>query len=436
MINELKKVHLIGAGGIGLSAVGKLLLHQGKQVSGSDVARSEIVDDLESAGATVKIGHDVVNLAEDTGLVIYSSAVPEDNPEREAAQKQGIKQLSYFEFLGELSKQCTTIVVSGTHGKSTTTAMLGLVLEAAGLDPTVVVGTKVPGWELGNLRVGKSKYFVVEGCEYMAHMLELHPEIVALTNIEEDHLDYYRDLEHIREAFQSLVDKVPKNGFVVRNADDLETMKLKIKAEDITYSLKDKPANLKLQVPGDFNVSNALAAISVATKLGVEFSVIEKTLNDFLGVWRRFERVGQFEGAEIVSDYAHHPTAIKKTITAAKEFFPDQRVVVCFQPHQHARTRELFDDFLDAFDGVDELIVSEIYDVAGRAEGAEDISGHDLVYAIEEFDQLQGVSREVIFAEDLNKAEQELRERVKSDDVVIVMGAGDIDQVARLLVEK
>jgi len=433
MLDKLKKVHLIGAGGIGLSAVGKLLLQQGKQVSGSDVARSEIVEDLEAAGATVQIGHDAANLIDNTDLVIYSSAVPEDNPEREAAQKQGIKQMSYFQFLGELSQQYTTIVVSGTHGKSTTTAMLGLILEAAGLDPTVVVGTKVPGWELGNLRVGKSEYLVVEGCEHMAHMLELNPEIVALTNIEEEHLDYYRDLEHIREAFQSLVNKVPKSGFVVRNTDDPETMKLKIKVEDVTYSLKDKPVNLKLQVPGDFNVSNALAAMAVATKLGVELSVIEKAINDFSGVWRRFERVGEFKGAQIVSDYAHHPTAIKKTIVAAKKFFPGQRLVVCFQPHQHARTRELFDDFLDAFDDADELIMTEIYDVAGRADGVEDVSSRDLVYAIEDFDQSRGVSREVTYVEDLAGAEQELRERVQSNDIVIVMGAGDIDQVARNL---
>lgn len=427
-MNKLKKVHLIGAGGIGISAVGKLLLQRGVEVTGSDVIDSDTLRELEMAGATVSIGSDQKRVS-NVDLVIYSSAVPEDDPERAAAGKQ----TSYFEFLGELSKEYKTIVVSGTHGKSTTTAMLGLILEAAGLDPTVVVGTKVPGWELGNLRVGQSEYLVVEGCEHMAHMLGLHPEIVVLTNIEAEHLDYYRDLDHIRETFQKFVDQVPQSGFVVRNADDSESMKLSVGSEDLTYSLGDKPAELELQIPGEFNVANALAAMTAATKLDVDQAVALKALSEFPGVWRRFERVGQFAGAEIVSDYAHHPTAIGKTLEAAREHFPDQRLVVCFQPHQHARTRDLFDDFIEAFELADELIVSEIYDVVGRHDKVEDISSRDLVNTIQEFDQSQSVSRDVLYAADLKEAEQMLRERVQSNDIVIVMGAGDIDQVARLL---
>ena len=219
MINKLKKVHFIGAGGIGISAAGKLLLQRGVKVLGSDIVDSDSLRELEAVGATVSLGSNP-ELVSDVDLVIYSSAVPEDDLERAAAKKQ----MSYFEFLGELSKEYKTIVVSGTHGKSTTTAMLGLILEAADFDPTVIVGTKVPGWALGNLRVGQSKYLVVEGCEHMAHMLQLHPEIAVLTNIETEHLDYYRDLDHIRETFQKFVDKVPESGFVVRNADDPESM--------------------------------------------------------------------------------------------------------------------------------------------------------------------------------------------------------------------
>ncbi|MFH1142797.1 MAG: UDP-N-acetylmuramate--L-alanine ligase, partial [Candidatus Uhrbacteria bacterium] len=424
-------VHLIGAGGIGLSSVGKLLLQKGVLVSGSDQVSSDITNQLIDFGAKILIGHDASAFS-NPDFVIYSDAVPEDNPERQAAAKQGIKQMSYFQFLGQLSSSYKTIVVSGTHGKSTTTAMLGLILEDAGLDPTVIVGTKVPGWEFGNLRIGAGEYFVVEGCEHMAHMLELNPNVVVLTNIEAEHLDYYRDLEHIRDTFQEFVDKVPKNGFVVRNADDPESMKLKIQTKELVYSSKDKPDDLQLQVPGGFNVANAMAAMRTAVELGVDPQVVEKSLSEFPGVWRRFERVGQFQGAEIISDYAHHPTEIQKTLEATKEEYPDQRLLVCFQPHQHSRTKELFEDFIDAFDSADELIVSEIYGVVGRTED-DDISSRDLVYAIQDFDVSQGKSREVAFAEDLNQAECELRNRVQQGDLVIIMGAGDIDQVARKL---
>jgi UDP-N-acetylmuramate--alanine ligase len=427
------RIHIIGIGGIGVSAVAKLMLQQGVSVSGSDATASDLTQELIDLGATVSIGHDASNLPNDVELVIYSDAVPEDNPERQAAAEQGIEQLSYFKYLGQLSKNYKTIVVSGTHGKSTTTAMLGKVLEAAGLDPTVVVGTKVPGWELGNLRIGSSDLLVVEGCEHMAHMLELDPWAVVLTNIEEEHLDYYRDLDHIRNTFQELVDKVPKDGFVVRNTDDSESMRLKVKVKDLVYSLKSKPDDLELQVPGDFNISNALAAVAASEQLSVDPDIALKSLLEFSGVWRRFEIVGQFEGATIVSDYAHHPTAIKKTLEAAREKYSGQRLVVCFQPHQHSRTRELFDDFIDAFDPADILILSEIYEVAGRTEDEEPISSRDLVYSIQDYDVPQGNSREVVYVENLNEAERELRDRIKEGDLVVVMGAGDIDEVARNL---
>ena len=432
MINTLKSVYLVGAGGIGLSAVGKLLLKKGVKISGSDISDSEIVQELVDLGATIQIGHQAENISDSLDLVIYSDAVPEDNPDRLAAEDAGVKQMSYFQFLGELSKSYQTVVVSGTHGKSTTTAMLGKILEAAGLDPTVIIGTKVPGWELGNLRLGSSDLLVVEGCEHMAHMLELSPAAAVLTNIEEEHLDYYQDLDHIRETFQKFVDQIPQNGFVVRNADDPESMKLKTtNREDIMYSLKDKPNDLKLQIPGDFNLSNALAAMKAAEKLGVGSEASIASLTEFQGVWRRFERVGQCHQADIVSDYAHHPTAIKKTLEAARELFPNKKMIVCFQPHQQARTRDLFEDFIDAFDQADVLIMSEIYEVTGRSDDQEPISSRDLVYSIEDYDMSQGKSRDLVYAEDLSAAERELRDRIKSGDVVIVMGAGDIDQVAR-----
>ncbi|MBU0531246.1 UDP-N-acetylmuramate--L-alanine ligase [Patescibacteria group bacterium] len=466
MLENISKIHLIGAGGIGVSAVGKWLIAKGKEVTATDLYDTEISRALDAAGAVVHIGPAPDMISEGIDLVVYSSAVPESDSERVKARKLGIKELSYAEFLGEMSREYSTIVVSGTNGKSTTTAILGLILEEAGLDPTVIVGSKVPSWEHGNLRVGSGECFVVEGCEYKANMLQLDPSMIVLTNIEEDHLDFYRDLNHIRETFQTFVDKLPEDGILVRNIDDPESMKLKTDKNDQTYSIghqanfvadnrevepgkqsfdlthgSKKLGTVEMQVPAKFNVSNALAATAAATKLGVDEKAIKSALKKFSGIWRRYERVGDFtvrsdnrkvvKEVPVISDYAHHPTAIEQTLNATREFFPNKRVLVCFQPHQHARTIELFDDFVPAFDQADELIISEIYDVAGRDAEAEEISSRKLVKAIKKHDAKIGFDRHVIYAEDLEAAEKEVRDRVHKHDVVIVMGAGDIDEVAR-----
>jgi len=427
MLEEIKEIHFIGAGGIGISAAAKWCLAKGKKVSGSDLRASAVTEDLSRRGMVFHSGHAATNVSDGTQLVVYSPAVLETNVERARAAELGIPQWTYPEFLGAMSKEYSTIVVSGTNGKSTTTAMLGLILEAAGYDPTVIVGSLVPSFELGNLRVGNGRFFVVEGCEYRANMLRLNPEMIVLTNIEEDHLDFYRDLDHIRETFQTFVDKLKGRGFTVWNKNDPESNKLLID-RGVTYGFGNgadydgEKIELNLKVPGRFNVMNALAATAAAMELGVPFETCKRTLEAFLGIWRRFERVGIWRGSEVVSDYGHHPTAIRGTIEAAREFFPGRRIVLCFQPHQHSRTAELFDEFVGALGTADAVVIPEIYAVAGRTKG-ETVSSKDLAAKI------TGAR----YAADLVEAESVLRDIVKEGDVLIIQGAGDVDDLARKL---
>lgn len=426
-----------------MSAICRMMLKAGKTVNGSNLS-SLGTDELEKLGAKIFIGHQASNLTSDVDLVVYSAAVPEDNPERIRAVQLNIAQLSYPEFLGELSKDKFTVAVSGTNGKSTTTAILGLM--AGQLDPTVIVGSKLTEWD-GNFRLGLSKYFIVEACEWNAHMLNLSPKMIVLTNLEEDHLDYYRDINHITETFQAYIEKLDKQDLLVINVDDDNLKKLKPRSRVLTYGIKN-PADLmaqnikvgqgwqefdlvsqkfnlnahfKIKIPGIFNVYNFLAAISVAHSLGVPMEEIKNRGEQFTGIWRRFERINSDK--VIISDYAHTPSAVKGTILAAKEFFPNQRLMVVFQPHHHNRTKKLFNDFINSFDGADIIIVSEIYDVAGREEEQDsDISSQDLVKAIKQ----KYPAKDIYYAVDLNETTKKVLEFAQPDDVILIMGAGDI----------
>lgn len=436
MFESLKRVHLIGAGGIGISAVGKWLMAKGATVSGSDATESAITDDLAQRGVSITIGHDAANIPVECDLVVYTEAAGEDNVERIEATARGIRSLGHFGFLGELSASMRTICVTGTNGKSTTTAMLGKIFEDAGLDPTVFVGSLVPGWELGNLRIGKSNILIIEGDEYKRKVLALHPETTVITNIELDHTDVYKDLDDVVATFQQLVNKTSDVTFI--NADDANSQRLQ--GDRVTsYSQSDVIG--EIGVPGIFNRANAAAARIVAKQYGIADDVIAKSLASFAGIWRRFERVGDIDfppvrgeikggaGIPVISDYAHHPTAVKATLLAAHEFFPGKRIVLAFQPHQHNRTRELFDDFVTAFDAADVVVLAEIYGVKGRTDTA-DVSSTDLVDAI----KAHNPSLDISYAASLDDVETKLREEIKDGDVVLVMGAGDIDSVARRLV--
>jgi len=445
------KIHFVGIGGIGVSALAKYYLKSGHKISGSDLVSSEITQTLKKSGAKILIGkHKAKNLSKDTDLVVYSPAVPKNNPELLKAKSYKLKTKSYPEALGELTKQYFTIAVSGTHGKSTTTCMIALILIKAGLDPTVIVGTKLKEFGDSNFRLGKKtskilntkyKILVIEADEHMASFLNYWPKIIVLTTIEADHLDYYKNLGNLLKTFKKYVSHLPKDGVLVANKDDKNTFLVTKKHRDrvSVYFLKQKEARkLKkiLKVPGEHNVSNALAALTVARTLSVPDRISFKALSEYKGSWRRFEektiKIGN-KKITIVNDYAHHPTEIKVTLAAAREkyLYPvrnrrfsngAKRKIWCvFQPHQYQRTYYLFKDFVKVFRKapIDKIIITDIYDVAGRElkTTKKKVTSEKLVKQIKK--------KNIIYLPK-GKIIDFLKKNLKGGEVVVIMGAGDI----------
>lgn len=454
--SKLKKIYCVGSGGIGVSALAKLFLSRGVKVLGFDQVKSEITDELLEMGALLFFGEPTAELPADVELLIYSPAVPTDHPLRQAAINQKIPELSYPAALAKLAESYETIAVSGTHGKSTTTAMIGLILEEAKLDPLVIVGSKVKTFPYGNLRPGKSDKFVVEACEHQAHMQLIKPHVAVVTNIEKDHLDYYQNLNNIKKAFEKFIGQVPRDGLVVLNASDqaareianaaeagvvtfgltdnahLKAERLKVQHQRQIFNLKYQGKNLgvfSLKIPGEYNVMNALAAALTALEMGVSPAVIKDALGKFEGLWRRFEKIGTYREALVVADYAHHPTAITATLKAAKEFYPGKRIMLVFQPHQYQRLAALYDDFLTSFAMADELILAEVYGVLGREDETPAKTSRDLATALE----LAG--QKVTYAPDLDQALRLVQEQVRPQDLLIIMGAGDIYSLGGRLLE-
>lgn len=447
-LSQAQRVHFCGIGGIGMSALAQLLHAEGKEVSGSDIAQSALIEKLQLQGIDVAFTQDGSALKSGIDVCVFTSAVPADHPERKRCEALGITILSYFEAVGEYAREFEHVIaISGTHGKSTTTTLIGLMLMEAGLDPTVIVGTVVKEFS-SNARKGAKKYLVVEACEYKEHMLNIHPSMIVLTNIEADHLDYYRDLEHITETFQKYIDGLSHSGVLFKNVDDTESVELSTDATTVTYGC-NRPADFRAtsisthervqsfivagteysaHIPGKFNIYNATAAIAVARHLHIDPSVIARVLKQFRGVWRRFEVVGEYKGAVVISDYAHHPTAVHSTIKAAREFYPGKRIVVVFQPHQRARTEQLFEGFTQSFSEADLVIIQEIYDVAGREEAATQISSKALVKAVEK------VGKYAFYTQDVAHTRREIDQLIESNDVLLIMGAGDIYHLANALV--
>lgn len=451
-LKKIKKAYFAGIGGIGVSAAAKLFAKQKIQVAGADLVKTGITDELEKYKIKFFNKHSANNLDDDTNLLIYSAAVPDDNPERKKAKKLKIRQLSYPEVLGEISKTKATFAVSGTNGKTTTTALAALLLEEAGLDPLVIVGSKLNNFKDGNLRYGKGKNFVVEACEYRAHMLSIEPKVIVLTNVEEDHLDFYSGIDEIKSAFQRFVDKLPEEGALIYNADDPNSKNLKTDRQIMKYGI-DNLANVtakniyiedgkqyfdvnyngkkieqfKLCIPGRYNIYNALAVIALGKYLKISVRKIKKALANYNGAWRRFEKVGEKDGAIFISDYAHHPTSVAGVIKAAKDFYPHRRVVAVFQPHQHNRTKNLFKEFVESLDDADIAIIDEIYDVAGREDNKDqDVNSQKLVEAIKRRDKLENRNREVIYTPDIDYTAREVLRVVDQTDVVLLLGAGDM----------
>ncbi|MDD5750032.1 MAG: UDP-N-acetylmuramate--L-alanine ligase [Candidatus Pacebacteria bacterium] len=419
------KIHCIGIGGIAISALANIYQQKGHKVQGSDAESSEITAELKKQGIRVFIGHKASNIAKNIDLVVYSEAVPRSNPELKEARQLKIRCLSGAEALAELSRDHFTIAVSGMHGKSTTASMIAGILIEAGLDPTFVIGTK-PGW-----RVGKSKYLVIEADDYQAKFLHYHPDILILTNIDEEHLDCLKDLNNIMKIFRQYVSQV--KGRIIANKDNANIVKLlKNDKKTVFFSLtQKKDVNLLkniLRVPGEHNVSNALAALNAARLLGVSDKIALEALGVYKGVWRRFEEgraaIGNLSFT-IISDYAHHPTEIAATLQALAEKYPERKKWIVFQPHQYQRTFYLFDKFVKVFRqaqskfGIEKLIITDIYTVEGRESQAikNKISSQRLVEAIAKAWALYLPRNEIT---------DYLKTNLKTKEIVVIMGAGSI----------
>ena len=422
-----QKIHMVGIGGIGMSALAQLYFHAGARVVGSDRAESPVTDYLRGLGIEVFVGHEALHVASDITLLVYSDAVLEGSEgyvERTRAQELGIPERSYFQALGSIANEKKVIAIAGAHGKTTTTAMTIDVLEAGGLDPTGVVGS-LRAKTHSNFRAGEGEYFVVEADEYRRHLLEFTPYIGVITNIDADHLDYYRDLVDVQSAFRAFAEKISADGFLVCDVshENVAPILPGLACTIVDYKKYFDP-NLSLRVLPLHRI-NAAVVLAVADLLHIELSVAKQALAMFAGTWRRFEYKGKTKsGADIYDDYGHHPTEVRVTLASAREQFPDRKVFVAFHPHLYSRTKLLFNDFVHAFVDADELL-APIF--AAREIPDPSISSELLAEKIQETGTLAQAF--ATFAE----IESYLTSHAGKDDIVVTMGAGDIYKVADAL---
>jgi UDP-N-acetylmuramate--alanine ligase len=445
VFSSIRKIHFVGIGGIGVSGIAEVLINQGFRVTGSDRAASENTERMMALGARVTIGHAAKNLDPDVDVLVYSSAVPPDNPELLEAERRKIPVIRRAEMLAEIMRLKYGIGIAGTHGKTTTTSMVGLVLMEGGIDPTVIVGGRLRGLAGSNARLGQGEFIVVEADEYDRSFLSLTPTIAVLTTLETDHLDCYRDLEDIKGAFVQFASRVPFYGFVVLCLDEpaLQDIMPKLKKKTVTYGLNGQAdlqaveivhqqnvsrflilyqgkelGGVTLQIPGKHNVQNALAAVAVGLQLGIPFAKIKSGIEKFTGVFRRWEVKAEVDGITVIDDYAHHPTEIKATLAGARSGWR-RRVVCVFQPHLYSRTRDFYEEFGRAFLNADVLVVTDVY--AAREEPIQGVSGELIVHAAREVGHKQ-----VHYVPDKKDVPAFLRKILEPGDMILTMGAGDI----------
>lgn len=435
-----KRVHFVGIGGMGLSALARYYLAKGFTVSGSDISESEITRDLASLGVKISIGpHRTENLDPRTHKLIHTVAIDHNNPELKQARKARIKVQTYPQALGELTEQYFTIAVSGSHGKGTTTAFISLVMIEAGLDPTVIIGTNLEQFGGSNCRIGRSNYLVIEADEYQNAFLNYRPQIIVLTNIDKEHLDCFNDLTGVINAFRSFVSLLPSDGWLVLNQDDENSLKLikdnglPISKQNICYYSLSHPEVKRvkdvLKLPGEHNLSDALAAFTLARILKIPDEVSLNAFGQYQGAWRRFQ-VFQKENNVFISDYAHHPTEIKSVLAGTREKFKNRKIWAIFQPHQFQRAFYLFDEFVKSFDQADEIVLTKIFGVAGREDPdiVKKTSGQKLAEAVKKTGKM------VHYIENLENIPYFLKTRIGLNDVVVVMGAGNIYKIVEKLI--
>lgn len=431
-LKEVKSAHFIGIGGIGMSALARYMLKEGKQVSGSDASDSDLIQALQEEGVEISIGHMEDHVSEDIDLVVYTIAIQHDNPELVFAREHGIPTVSYPEMLGIISKGKYTVAVAGTHGKTTTTAMLSKILLDAGEHPTVVVGSLLdtsiatgPKGGRTNFIHGESELFVVEACEYKRSFLNLSPNILVITNIDVDHLDYYENLEDIQTAFKELVDTVPDDGYIVCDSDDSRVSAVLGDTPARIIDYNDLEDEISLSVPGEHNVSNAQAAVAAAQLLNINRAQAIKDLEDFRGTWRRAEHICSLGDMLVFDDYAHHPTEIKASLKGFREAYPDKHLCVVFQPHLYSRTKMLLDEFVTSFEYADEIIVVPIY----AAREGEDPSISSTILA----GKIGEEEKNVHHMESFDDVTSYITNNLESNSLVLTMGAGDVFKIAQEL---
>lgn len=449
-----RNVHFVGIGGVGMSGIAEVLLNLGHHVSGSDIVESETTRRLAERGATIYHGHDASVVHPGVDVVVLSSAANFSNPEILRARELRIPVIPRAEMLAELMRMKTGVAVAGTHGKTTTTSLVATILQRAGLDPTAVIGGRLHAYG-SNGQLGRGDLLVAEADESDGTFLLLTPTIAVVTNIEREHLDHYGDFDKLKDAYATFINRIPFYGLAVVCLDDLGVRSIlpQLRKPYVTYGAspdadfvardvsiagmctrvtvaRRDAADVQLSVPlpGRHQALNAVAAYAVAERLGVAAGVVQDALQSFAGIHRRFEVCGEVDGTTIVSDYAHHPTEIRATIEAAREGF-DRRVVAVFQPHRYTRLRDLFDEFLSAFDAADRIVLTEVYAAGERP--IEGFSGESLFAALERRGHV-----DVGFAATEEELLGALASEVEPGDLVLVLGAGSIFRLGSRLVER
>lgn len=455
VFGRTRQIHMVGIGGIGMSGIAEILLIRGYTVTGSDSSEGETIKRLKKMGATIFIGHKPEHI-EGADVVVYTSAVKaEENVETKTAIAQNIPVIKRSEMLAELMRMKYGIGIAGTHGKTTTTTMTGHVVQDGNYDPTIIVGGRVHSFDKTNAVVGKGDIIIVEADEYDRTFLRLSPSMAVITNIEAEHLDIYKDVDDVKDAFIEFANKVPFYGVVIVCLDSTEVRSIlpRIERRTITYGFTPQAqlraidmtknafsntfkvlfnnkilGEIDLTAPGDHNVKNALASIAVGLELGMEFDQIKSGLERFKGVFRRFQAKLDTDEVLVIDDYAHHPTEVQATIQAAKSGWPERRIVAVFQPHLYSRTQDMYQEFGLSFFDAEVLIVTDVY--PSREKPIEGVTGQLISDTAKKYGH-----QNVHYLEDKNGLPKKLKEITKPGDMVITMGAGDIYKYGEQFVE-
>ncbi|QSX07014.1 UDP-N-acetylmuramate--L-alanine ligase [Sedimentibacter sp. zth1] len=449
MNKGIKHIYFIGIGGISMSGLAEFMLQNDIQVSGSDRKNSNIIEKLKENGAKIYIGENENNITHDIDLIVYTSAISEDNPEYVKAKILRIKMMNRAEFLGRIMKEHkNSIGVSGTHGKTTTTGMLSQIFVNTDLDPTIFLGGELSVID-GNIRIGQKNLLLTEACEYKRNFLNFNPTMEIILNIDEDHLDYYKDIKDIESAFVEFGHKLPTDGLIVvneKNKDLFKNMKCRVKtfglskksdihADNISYLPYPKftvvydnkdLCEIELSVFGEHNILNSLSAIAIALDLGIDIYTIKKGLKDFRGTKRRYELKGHKDGVAIIDEYAHHPEAIRATLTSAKKC-TNGKVITIFQPHTYTRTKALFEDFAKVFALTDYVIITDIY--AAREKDTGLVHSRDLVERIKEY------NKNAFYEKNFDDVAALALKFAKHGDIIITMGAGNVNEIDDILLK-